>query len=699
MRKILTGLVVALAAGCGGDEGGGEAHANPGPFLLPDGVEVAASGEGLSLSIQGRPLVTLAKKAPFVGRYFEEKSSGLFAIWSFERSGEERFEIGSFQGASRQGDTVEVRYGGQGQVIVRVSPLRTGASLVKVRFSGTEDLRAKGFRSVTLPFACDPASTFYGFGEQYNAAEQRGEAFLLHVTEQGIGREPEKPRAGINGDKHTTYFPMPYFLDARGFGALLRTPYRVYTDLCKTDPEQATFEVMSGEEVELVVFHGPTPLEVIRQLGDEVGRPKAPPAWAYELWMTTQGGRDAVLEQAQAFEAAGLPVRALWVQDWTGKRKNADGGYGVQYRWVADEELYPDLKGMIAGLKQRNYKVLGYANPFIVKGLEHFDEMASQGFLVKKKGATYETISPGGASGHPDFTAPGTRDYVKKSFRFMTDELGFDGWMEDFGEWVPLDAENAGGVNPEAYHNLFPVEWHRCSAESMAESRPDGDYAVFARSGYTGVHRHAQIFWVGDQEATFSPHDGLPTVVPAMLTLGLSGIPFVTHDVAGFSGGPSTKELFLRWTELGAFTPIFRNHDGNKRDENWSWAKDEETKAHFVRFARVHQALIPEIQAAAAEAAQSGKPLVRHLMLAFPGDAGSLPVHDQFLLGDSLLVAPVVVDGQRKRSVYLPPGTWFHVWTGAPFEGGKTVEIDAPIGSPPVFSLGKDRPDLRAIQP
>ena len=695
MKTILKGLALALAVGCGGDENGGAdgGGASRGPFPLADGVEVAVSSEGaLALSIQGRPLVTLGKGAPFVGQRFQEKISGLFAIWTFQRSEEERFEVGSFQGLSRQGEAVEARYGGQGQVTVSASALRPGASLVKVRFQGVE-----GLRSVTIPFACDEASTFYGFGEQYNAAEQRGEAFQLHVSEQGIGRDPGKPPGGINGDAHTTYFPMPYFLDARGFGVMLRTPHRVYTDLCKTDPAQATLEVMSGDEVEMVVFHGPTPLDVIRQLGDEVGRPKAPPPWAYELWMTTQGGRDAVLAQADAFEAAGLPVRALWVQDWTGKRQNADGGYGVQYRWVQDDTLYPDLKEMIGGLKQRKYKVLGYANPFIIKGLEHFDEMASQGFLLKKKGATYETISPGGASAHPDFTVPGARDYVKKSFRFMTDELGFDGWMEDFGEWAPLDGENAAGLDPEAYHNLFPVEWHRCSAESMAEARPDGDYAVFARSGYTGVHRNAQIYWVGDQEATFSPHDGLPTVVPAMLTLGLSGIPFVTHDVAGFSGGPSTKELFLRWTELGAFTPIFRNHDGNKREENWSWSKDEETRAHFVRFARIHEALIPEIQAAAAEAAQSGKPIVRHLMLAFPGDPGSLRVHDEYLLGDDLLVAPVVVDGQRKRSVYLPPGTWFQVWTGASFEGGVTVEVEAPLGAPPVFSRGKDRPELRAI--
>src|SRR5690606_25935047 len=155
--------------------------------------------------------------------------------------------------------------------------------------------------------------------------------------------------------------------------------------------------------------------------------------------------------------------------------------------------------------------------------------------------------------------------------------LHMDGFMADFGEWAPLDAVYASGADPRAEHNLYPVRWHASWRGLFDEIRPDGDYVVFARSGYTGVHAVAQVYWVGDQEADFSPHDGLPTVLPAMLSLGLSGIPFVTHDIAGFSGGPSTKELYMRWTELGAFTPIMRTHEGNKRDENWSYHADAET--------------------------------------------------------------------------------------------------------------------------
>ena len=152
----------------------------------------------------------------------------------------------------------------------------------------------------------------------------------------------------------------------------------------------------------------------------------------------------------------------------------------------------------------------------------------------------------------------------------------------------------------------------------MDELRPDGDFVVFGRSGFTGVQRVSQVHWVGDQEATFSPYDGLPTVVPAMLSLGLSGVPFVTHDIAGFSGGPSTKELFLRWTELGAFTPIMRTHEGGKVRELVVGEGRGDHRALPPLRAHPPGAGV-EIRALADEAARTSLPIVRHLMLVFPG--------------------------------------------------------------------------------
>lgn len=686
---------LVLAPACGSSE------AEPPPpatFALGDGttVDVASSG-ALRVRVGDRVVFATSESARITARRFEQSFQGVTAIWEFSRDGEEVLPAGRLASRDARGDEVVLRFdGGAGKsgFTVTVAPLRAGAT--RVRIEATAPAGAPS--SVAVPLACDERSTFFGFGEQYNAAEQRGEAFPLLVTEQGIGRQPDAPGRAIAGDAHTTYFPMPYFVDARGFGLLARTAHRTLVDLCKTSPDVAWMEAESGEPLDLVVFHGPTPLDVVRQLGDEVGRPRVPPAWAFSTtWIGAQGGRDAVLARAAKLESAGVPARVLWVQDWTGERRNFDGGSGVQYRWVADEARYPDLGGMIAELRARGFRFLSYANPFVVRGLEHFDAMAAGGMLLKKEdGSVYEHIAPNGSAATPDFTNPATTDYVRAAFRDMVVRLGMDGFMADFGEWAPLDAVYASGADPRAEHNLFPVRWHTSWRGLMDEVRPDGDYVVFARSGYTGVHAVAQVYWVGDQEADFSPYDGLPTVVPAMLTLGLSGIPFVTHDVAGFSGGPSTKELYLRWTELGAFTPIFRTHEGNRKNENWAWDGDDETLAHFTRFAKVHERLGPELVALAAEAGRSGAPMVRHLMLAYPDDRESAKVHDEYLLGN-LLVAPVLAEGARSRRVYLPPGSaWFHVFTGQRYEGGATVEVEAPIGAPPVFAKDADRPDLRA---
>ena len=359
-----------------------------------------------------------------------------------------------------------------------------------------------------------------------------------------------------------------------------------------------------------------------------------------------------------AMQAANVSVGTLWVQDWTGERENAGGGYGVQYRWNADEELYPDLAGFVADLHAQDLRVVGYVNPFVDQALEHWDEMEAAGMLPldPETGEVATFIGPRGSMTTADLSNPDTREYIREHLRVAVRDIGLDGWMADFAEWLPLDADIAEG-DAAAFHNRYPEVWQSLTRDVMEELRPDGDWLMFARSGWTGVQSQAQVHWVGDQEADWSKTDGLPTVIPALITLGLSGQPFTTHDIAGFSGGPSTKELYLRWTELGAFSPFMRTHDGNEREENHRWDADEETTAHFSRMSRIHEALASERQDWAAEGESTGVPMVRHLLLEFPEDREAWEVHDQYLFGPDLLVAPVLEQGATESfSLYLPEG-------------------------------------------
>lgn len=663
-------------------------------FTLSDGTEIRVEPGGHIEARRGEHVFFSSSQTQLPElRRFTEVYQGGIGLWTVGRDAAESTGVGDFIDATMVDDVVTVRLGDteENTFTVRIAVRTPFASLT---ITGSP---AEAFDAIAFPLACDDESGFHGFGEQYGTTDQRGEAFRLWLTEQGIGRDPDLGLLPINGGTHTTYFPMPYFLDPRGFGGLFVTDLPVEVDLCATDPTTAWFEVRG--DMEMIVFSGPSGYDVIEQLGDEVGRPSLPPAWAWEPWIGAQGGQDDVAAEVARLQQADIPFSAMWVQDWTGIRPNLQGGSGVEYRWRTDTELYPDLPGLIADLRADGIRFLGYANPFIDPDLDHFAAMSDGDMLVRNPdGEDYVAFAPNGLSAHPDFTAPQTEAYVQAELRAMVEDIGMDGFMADFGEWIPLDGVLADGSDPIAYHNRFPLHWHAQWRAVMDDVRPDGDFAVFARSGYTGVHDVAQIYWIGDQEADFSPFDGLPTVVPAMLNLGISGIPFVTHDISGFSGGPSTKELFMRWTELGSFTPIMRTHEGNLKDENWRWESDAETTAHFARFARVHVALADEIASLAEQAAITGIPIVRHLMLEFPGDLATRAISDAYLLGPDLLVAPIVSEGETQRVVYLPgDDTWFHVWTGEPYTGGTTIEIEAPIGSPPVFARGRDRTDLRTI--
>lgn len=677
-------IIVCLAAAACGDGSGRR-------FELGGGAAVQVSSTGaVQIAAAGRIVMTIPPEGVSV-RTFDESFTAPLGIWEFERAGVDTASL-RFESVTDFDDAIQVRYRSGDRSATMTVRAGDGPLSIQIAASGPAT-------SIAVPLRCDPEASFFGFGGQYNGGDQRGEAFELFVSEQGIGRTGG-PFA-ITGGAHTTYFPMPYWVDHRGFGVLVETTRRVNVDLCASNPELAWIEVIDSRPLSMVILPGPTPLDVIDQLGAHVGRPALPPDWAFGLWIAAQGGPAEVMAVADALDSAGIDASALWVQDWTGRRRNADGGFGVQYRWAADPDFYPDLAELVAAIHARGMRFLGYANPFVDPELDdHFAEMDAAGLLIgDPEGGSYRFLAPNGRASMPDLTRPEARAYVRDALGAMVTELGFDGWMSDFGEWLPLDAVLADGTSALDYHNRYPIEWHRIWREVMDELRPDGDYAVFARSGFTGVHRFAQIYWIGDQETSFSATDGLPTVVPAMLNLGLSGIPYVTHDIAGFTSleGPSTKELYLRWTELGAFTPTMRTHEGSARDDNWSWDADAETTAHFRRFARIHAALQPEIVVLAAEAKQTSAPIVRHLMLEHPDDPIARTVDDQFLLGRDLLVAPVLAEGATERQVYLPDGVWFDVWTGERFEGRQTIVVAAPIGRPPVFSRGADRSDLRAI--
>lgn len=662
-------------------------------YTLPSGVvvNVAASG-AFTLSAGERVVFATAEGASITAHLYEPFVAEFSGFYRFERVEEDVRALDRFSGSEATDDGVALHFRGASvrtTVLIHGGDADDESTRITITTRGPERMRA-----VSVPVRCDEAASFLGFGEQYELTDQRGEIFDLWVREQGIGRTGG---SFPTGDRHDTYFPMPYTLDARGFGLAIDTYARVVVDLCSTDPNVASFGVESTEPLELVVLHGPTPADVVRELGDVFGRPTAPEDWAWGPWMAIQGGQQTVLDEADALDAAMVPYTALWAQDWVGREFITGAITDIEYHWNVGLVDYPDLAALTANLHGRGKRFLGYFNPFVLTNFEHFQPMADADLLMRSADGEplVETFFKGRTS-LPDLTMQASRDYVAGFMNTAMQTHGMDGWMADFAESVPTRAQFANGEDGMAIHNRYPLLWQGLNNDT-ARATLGNDYAIFSRSGWLGSQGTTQFVWLGDQESDDSNRDGLPTVVPAMINLGISGIPFVTHDIAGYSGGPSTKPLFMRWTELGAFTPVMRTHEGLLALANWQWNSDAETLDHFRRFARIHEALVPELAALADTAAQTSMPIVRHMVLMFPNDPNVVGLDQQYMFGDTLLVAPIIKQDDVAREVYLPAGTWYHVFTGDMYVGPMTLMVDAPIGTPPVFSLGVDRADLRAI--
>jgi alpha-glucosidase (family GH31 glycosyl hydrolase) len=251
------------------------------------------------------------------------------------------------------------------------------------------------------------------------------------------------------------------------------------------------------------------------------------------------------------------------------------------------------------------------------------------------------------------------------------------------------------------------VEWHALNMESLDAAWGPGNALCFGRSGWAGDHSVTPVTWGGDQETSFARDDGMPSAREIGVGLGLSGVGRYGSDIAGFTSvwsDPATKELWFRWVAMGAFEPVMRTHDGLADEENWNWEKDEETTAHFARYASLHMRLQPFWLALDRAYREEGLPFLRHAVLVEPAPATDAAdrgawealrdAPDQHFLGDSLLVAPVMEEGATSRSVVLPRGRWYSLldegesWDGGGGGGGgpaSVVTVDAPISEIPVF--------------
>lgn len=607
----------------------------------------------------------------------------------------------------------QMRSGWRGE-LATTDPARTIRIRIGVEAEGVISLRARlvgpDVERLGIGFEADPAERYLGFGERSNAADQRGNTVENYVSD-GPWQAEERPFMqffippwGLRERDDATYFPMPWLLSSAGYGVLVDNTETSYFRLGSDDPGAWSVEVVdappgeSGAEasapprtLRLRFFAGPRPAAVLRRLTREIGRQPDPAApWMLGAWFHTgqenQPPPEQEREYVERLRSAGAPVSTVETHLRYLPCGEAEG------RREAERER-------VQWLHSQGLATISYLNPEICQDYEErWNEGARRGvFQRDRSGDPYVFDAYVGSRTPPqtpvsqiDFTAAGSQEYWAE-IASMPYEDGHDGWMEDFGEYTPLDSVAANGMDGTEMHNLYPVPYHRAGYRfARSQERP---VVRHVRSGWTGVHRFAQVVWGGDPTTGWG-YDGLRSAVWNGLTMGMSGIGIWGSDIGGFDElgtNELTPELLTRWVQFGAVSGVMRTKKAGvsippkgERPQVW----DPDQIDNWRRYTELRTQLYPYITGAAAQYRRRGMPLMRHLALAFPRDRRAAAQDDEFLFGSHLLAAPVLEPDARERALYLPRGRWIDFWRSVSYRERGSGAFS--LSSAKVLSGGRD---------
>lgn len=559
------------------------------------------------------------------------------------------------------------------------------------------DVHIDGFERYNRLYIKLPAEKdehVYGTGEIFTEFDLRGQKINCwvaeHINALQVGKKLVKQIFGIknttrrkNISNYETYYAQPTFLSSKKYYfhsfALARSEFDFRNEsahLIKID-EIADFCLGFGNTFEETMF----------DLSETLGRQPHLPDWVYngEI-LGIQGGTDIMMQKTETALNHNTAVSGVWIQDWEGRRVTAVGKQ-LYWNWEVDGELYFDLAQKIKELNEKNIKVLGYCNTFLAVEKPLYKEASEKGYCVKnKEGKDYYITITTFPAAIVDLTNPDAVRWLKNIIKKNMIDLGFSGWMADFGEYLPTDSVLFSGEDAQLVHNTWPALWAKLNREAVEEAGKLGEIMFFTRAGYSETPKYSTMMWNGDNHVDYSVDYGLPSVIPAMLSLTCVGFGLSHSDIGGYTTFFNLKrseELFMRWFEMNAFSPLLRGHEGLNPDLNVQFDSSERVLTHGAKFSRIHKALKPYLKDAVAYNAEKGVGAVRPLFFYYDEERAYTERYE-YLLGRDILVAPVIRAKAVSRKVYLPNDVWVHLWSGREYGGGE-YEIPAPIGEIPVF--------------
>lgn len=522
-------------------------------------------------------------------------------------------------------------------------------------------------------------SDYYGFGERFNTLNQ-----AHHIVENAS-------RDVVGAKKGNTYAPIPFFMSTRGYGLWLDTYSDATFDLNATNPDEIIVKFESNK-LRVVVFDGPKFPLILDRFTALVGRAKLAPYWAFAPWKSRDYhvNENDVYEDIDKYRKLGLPASVLVI----------DSPWETNYNtFIVNKKQFAHPTEMVQRIHDEGYKLCLWLTPFInvhthstepgiadkipTGPASNYAEAAAKHYFVEDtNGKPYLGEWWKGRGSLIDFTNAAAKEWWQNQVHKAV-LLGADAFKDDDAEGSFLgDVKFASGDDQRMMRNRYSVLYNQ-AMEQVVQKDLHGDGVLLIRSGSVGT-QNLPFTWGGDNAADFSPENGLPTVVTAGLSAGLSGYSLWGSDLGGYVKSKRTADdnkLFIRWTEYAALSPLMEVHSQMNLGP---WDYGSEALAIFRQYSILHMSLFPYRYGAAQESASDGMPIMRALVLENQDDERARASADEYYYGPDLLVAPVLTEATQ-RSVYLPDGDWLDYWTGAKLRGRQTVLADAPMSRIPLY--------------
>ena len=543
---------------------------------------------------------------------------------------------------------------------------------------GTHGMAYSHRKEVVCFKKMDEEDFFYGFGEKSGFLNKRGEKLTMWNTDVYSPHNPETD---------ALYQSIPFFLTMRRgntHGIYFDNTFKTVFDL-KSSQTEYSFKAEGGQ-LDYYLFAGPSPKEVLEQYTFLTGRMPLPPKWAigYHQSRYSYENEKEVLALAEAFKSKGIPLDAIYL----------DIHYMDGYRvFTVDRQRFPHFEEMVSELKEAGIRIVPIVDPGVKEDPEYpvYSEGVKKDYFCRYlEGNIYFGEVWPGKSAFPDFASSPVREWWGEQHRFYTN-TGIEGIWNDmnepavFNETKTMDLkvlhnQDGSPKTHREFHNLYGLMMGEATYSGMKKGLKGKRPFLLTRAGFAGVQRYSAV-WTGDNRS-FWEH--LQMSIPMILNLGLSGVTFSGPDVGGFAHDAS-GELLARWTQVGAFTPYFRNHSviGSVRQEPWSFG--EKYEKIIKKYIELRYLWRPQLYTLFAEASLKGTPVMRPLFFEYPHDTNTYQISDQFMLGENVIVAPVMQPGAKHRAVYLPDGSWIDYWTDKVWEGGTYHLIQAELDILPIF--------------